>query len=106
MIPVTQIRIIVRVAERTLGVGLIKPLVVDRQVDHINIEPETGYALFLGYTIFYGIKELGYLIRTVIYLTDEIRIPFGRVFSHIRIQSGSGVLDKDFISLTHRYVVS
>ena len=66
-------------------IGLIKPLVVDRQINHINIEPETGYALFLGYTIFYGIKELGYLIRTVIYLPDKIRIPFGRVFSHIRI---------------------
>ena len=106
MIPITQIRIIIRITERTLGIGLIKPLVVDRQVDHINIEPETGYALFLGYTIFYGIKELGYLIRTVIYLPNEIRISLGRVFSHIRIQSGSGVLNKNLISLTHSYVVS
>ena len=106
MIPVTQIRIIVRVAERTLGVGLIKPLVIDRQIDHINIEPETGYALFLWYTIFHGIKELGYLIRTVIYLPNEIRISLGRVFPHIRIQSGSGVLNKYTISLTHSYIIS
>lgn len=80
MIPITQIGIIIRITERTLGIGLIKPLVVDRQINHINIEPETGYALFLGYTIFYGIKELGYLIYTVIYLSDEIRIPLGEYF--------------------------
>ena len=47
MISITQIGIIIRITERTLDVGLIKPLVVDRQVDHINIEPETRYALFL-----------------------------------------------------------
>ena len=106
MISITQIGIIIRITERTLGVSLIKPLVIDRQIDHINIKPETGYALFLRYTIFYGIKELGYLIRTVIYLPNEIRISLGRVSPHIRIQPGPGVLDKDLISLTHRYVVS